>query len=135
MCDWQKNNPSARIHWRFESQFWNGEVERTIQDVQLYYGIELNLTKVNTAKANKYDRILSLHPYYQNGRIFYNEKLKAHNDTAEGVAQLLGIEPGYKGHDDAPDADQQAIEWLSYHSRVADYKAPITYKYSSKNRY
>lgn len=135
MCDWQRNNPNARIHWRFESQFWNGEVERTIQDVQLSYSIELNLTKVNTAKANKYDRILSLHPYYQNGRIFYNEKLKAHNDTSEGIAQLLGIEPGYKGHDDAPDADQQAIEWLSYHCRVNQYKAPVVTKIISKNRF
>lgn len=104
---------SVIIHWRFEAQFWNDEVERTIREVESDTGMQLNLVKADRPKSNKYDRILTLHPYYQNGRIYYNEKKKGHNDTQLGLAQLYGIEPGYKGHDDAPDADQQAIEYLS----------------------
>ena len=29
------------------------------------------------------------------------------------IAQLKGIEPGYKSHDDAPDAEAMGIEYLS----------------------
>jgi predicted phage terminase large subunit-like protein len=105
-------NTNVIIHWQFEAQFWNDEVERTIQEVEDEYDIELRLRKVQV-KGNKYDRILTLQPYYQNGRIYYNEQKKAHNDTAVGIAQLKGIEPGYKTHDDAPDADEQCIQELS----------------------
>lgn len=126
MCDYQKRLPeSAIIHWRFESQFWNDEVERTIREVENEVKIKLNLVKVPTPKGRKYDRILTLHPYYQNGRIYYSEKLKGHNDTLVGLAQLKGIEPNYKVNDDSPDADQQAIEYLSSFVRISGYNAPI----------
>lgn len=104
------------VHWRFESQFWNDEVQRTIRDVELAYNIELCMVKVDLSRTKKYDRILTLQGYYQNGRIYYNDAKKGHQDTQIGIAQLLGIEPGYKSHDDAPDADEQAIRYLSKHS-------------------
>lgn len=116
MCDFQKGLPKgAIVHWQFEAQFWNDEVERTIREVEAVFQMELRLSKVQNPRTKKYDRILSLHPYYQNGRIYWNEKKKAHRDTQVGKAQLLGIEPGYKGHDDAPDADECAITFLSKH--------------------
>lgn len=125
MCQYQINLPdNVIIHWRFEAQFWNDEVERTIQEVEREYGIKLNIVKVPAPKGNKYDRMLTMHPYYQNGRIYYSEKLKGHNDTLVGIAQLKGIEPGYKVNDDSPDADQQAIEYLSSFIRVSSYGAP-----------
>ena len=104
---------SIYIHWRFEAQFWNDEIERTIEEVEYSYDCELHLVKSDKPKMRKIDRLLSLHPYYQNSRVYYSDKLKGHNDTLVGIAQLKGIEPGYKGHDDAPDADQQAISYLS----------------------
>ncbi|MBK5213373.1 MAG: hypothetical protein JJE55_06910 [Flavobacteriaceae bacterium] len=114
MAQFQMSLPDTVIvHWKFEAQFWNDEIERTIREVEAAYRIHLNLVKVDTPKTHKYDRILSLQPYYQNGRCYYNELKKSHHSTQEGIAQLLGIEPGYKTHDDAPDADQQAIKWLS----------------------
>ena len=110
MCDVHKRLPSTVvIHWRFEAQFWNDEVKRTLKEVQKEYGVNLNIVKVQTPKVNKYDRILKLQPYYQNGRIYYNEKLKSHADTQVGLDQLYGIEPNYTTHEDAPDADEQAI--------------------------
>lgn len=113
MCDFQKRLPkTVMVHWRFEAQFWNDEVERIIKETEAAYSIKLNIVKFTVPKVKKYDRILSLHPYYQNGRIFYNQDLKSHNDTQVGIAQLLGIEPNYKTHDDYPDTHQQGIAFL-----------------------
>lgn len=120
MCATQKDiqertSTDIYIQWQYESQFWNDEVERTIQETAKEHGMEyeLNLIKVDRPKSNKYDRILSMQVYYQNGRIYFNEDLKSHNDTEEGNAQLLGIEPNYSSHDDAPDADEAALKRLS----------------------
>jgi phage terminase large subunit-like protein len=116
MADYQKNLPEkVRVHWRFEAQFWNDEVERTIREVEDAFLVDLRITKVDNPRVRKYDRIVSLHPYYQNGRIWWNEKMKSHADTQIGKTQLFSIEPGYSGHDDAPDADESAITFLSKH--------------------
>lgn len=116
MADYQKNLPkTVVINWRFEAQFWNDEVERTIEEVEKDYGIKLNIVKVKVEKTKKYDRMLRMQPYYQNGRVWYLERLKSHNDTQVGIAQLLGLEPGYNGHDDSPDADEQCFDELSTH--------------------
>lgn len=101
------------VHWQYESQFWNDEVERTIEEVEDAYDMDLHLAQIDTPTGKKYDRILKLHPYYQNGRIYYNQKKKSHKDTQVALSQLYGIEPGYSGKDDAPDADHQAITGLS----------------------
>ena len=125
MANFQMNLPkTVVVHWKFEAQFWNDEVERTIREVEAEFGIILNIIKVQAPRVHKYDRILKLQPYYQNGRIYYNEKLKAHQDTQVGIAQLLGIEPGYKTHDDFPDAHQGGIE---------DLEPYITYDYGRSN--
>lgn len=117
MCDKQLElealKSEVHIHWQYESQFWNDELERTIREVEKEYGMELPIISADRPKGNKYDRILSTQVYYQNNRIYYNERLKSHNDTQEGIAQLLGIEPGYKTKDDAPDADEAALKRLS----------------------
>ncbi|PTN08050.1 terminase family protein [Mangrovibacterium marinum] len=110
--------PSVIVHWRFESQFWNDEVKRTIDEVEDEFNCKLNIVKVDTPKGKKYDRILTLQPYYQNGRTYYNAKKKGHNYTQVGLEQLKGIEPGYRTHDDAPDADEQAIKYLEKHNKT-----------------
>lgn len=136
ICDFQRNlSTNAFVHWQFEAQFWNDEVERTINETLDAFGMDIPISKVHTTKVNKFDRILSLQAYYQNGRIWYNEKLKAHNDTNVGLAQLYAIEPNYNSHDDAPDTDQQAISYLSQFSRYAKTAKPKVGHYKSKNRY
>lgn len=131
MCQFQKTLPeTVIIHWRFEAQFWNDEIERTIAEVETEFGIKLNIIKVNIPKIKKYDRMLTMHPYYQNGRIYYNIKKKSHNDTLVGISQLFGLEPGYKTNDDSPDSDEQCITELSkyiYSSRGAT--KPVTGRY------
>ncbi|MBU2923046.1 hypothetical protein KO504_16980 [Winogradskyella psychrotolerans] len=121
MCDFQKRLPkTVVVHWRFEAQFWNDEVERVIRETERQYGIKLNILKIQVPKIKKMDRILTLHPYYQNGRIFYNEKLKSHNDTQVGIAQLLSIEPNYKTNDDYPDTQQTGIALLEPYNTQND---------------
>jgi len=116
MCDYQKRLPiTVSIHWLFESQFWNDEVKRTIKEVQKEHGTKLNMIQVDRPTQNKYNRIFKLVPYYQNGRIYYNQLLKASNDTQVGLSQLFGIEPGYKSHDDFPDAQKGGIDFLERH--------------------
>jgi hypothetical protein len=88
----------------FESQFWNDAVESAIRDAERLFNCRLNIIKRDRPRANKYDRMLQLQPYYQNGRFFYSEKLKHKKDHQVAMAQLFGIEPGYNTKDDYPDA-------------------------------
>ncbi len=113
-CDYKKSLPkSANYLAQFESQFWNGEVQRTIDEVEDDNNIDMNLIKVDTPRSNKVQRIIkTLKPLYQNSRIYYNEDLKSNSDTQIGIMQLCAIEEGSTEHDDAPDADHQAIDKL-----------------------
>jgi phage terminase large subunit-like protein len=129
----QKNLPAdVKVQFHFESQFWNDEVLRTIKDVELQYKIVLNLIKRERSKANKYDRMLGMLPAYQNGRVIYNIALKSHNYTQIGLAQLKGIEPGYKTKDDAPDADNEAFEILDNYTHSSGAQISITSRTSKK---
>lgn len=113
MCTVQKSLPnSVIIHWQFEAQFWNDEVNRTIREVSEEHRVNLLIRKVDTPRTKKYDRMLTMQPRYQNNRIRYDQRMKSDNDTATGLAQLYGIEPGYSTKDDAPDADEQAFAFL-----------------------
>lgn len=112
IADFQDNLPrTVKIQIGFEAQFWNEAILETIEKVEKERG-KLNLVKIERRKGNKYDAIMEMLPDYQNSRVFYNHKLKAHNDTHTGLAQLKGIEPGYKTKDDAPDADKYAFDYL-----------------------
>jgi phage terminase large subunit-like protein len=129
MYEYQKSLPEGVIvHWRVESQFWNDPLREAIKEVEKYYGYPLNLTITESPKGKKLDRLLSMHPYYQNGRIYYNAKEKANNDMQVGLAQLFGIEPGYRTHDDAPDADEQAISDLVKMDRVMSFEPKLGYR-------
>lgn len=117
---------TVKVHFKYEKQFHNDEIERTITDIEQQFKIVLNLSKGDREKGKKYDRMLEMHPQYQNGRIFYNANLRDHNDTKEGLAQLKSLEPHYKTNDDAPDADKYAFDYLdafdkssSHYHRVA----------------
>lgn len=113
IAQFQMNLPkTVSVPFFFEAQFWNEEIYRTIKEVEVNYGVSLHLAKSKRSTKKKYDRILEMHPQYQNARIYYSDKLKQHNDTKEGLAQLKAIEPGYKNHDDAPDADKEAFDYL-----------------------
>lgn len=138
MCRYQLALPeTVVIHWVFEAQFWNDAVESAIRDAERLFNCRLNIIKRDRPRAHKYDRILTLQPYYQSGRIFYNDKLKHSNDAQVGIAQLFGIEPGYKSKDDWPDAHQGATAELEkYVSHGVDGSGKFqSGKYKSKNEW
>lgn len=118
MSNFQSKLPaSVKIRWQYESQFWNDEVQRTIDEVQKETGVRLNLVKVSI-KGKKIDRIMSMVPYYQNNRVHYNKKIKSNNDTQIALAQLKGIEPGYNCHDDYPDGHEACTKELEKYTPV-----------------
>lgn len=120
MCELRKKVPSsANIIFQYESQFWNEEVRRNIEEAEMAYDVMLNIMKVDNPATNKLGRMLKLVPYFQNSRIYYNEDLKSHNDTQVGIMQLIAVEEGSNEHDDAPDADQQAIFALDKYTTPA----------------
>lgn len=126
MYETEKRLPAGVIiHWKVESQFWNDPVKEALKEVEKEYGYQLNIVVTDTPKGKKYDRILRLHPYYQFGRIYWSQREKGNNDTQTGLAQLKGIEPGYKTHDDAPDADEQAINDLLKAGKAMAFDAKI----------
>lgn len=116
-CNFKKKLPTGtNVVFQYESQFWNGEVQRAIEETEEEYDIYLNLIKVQVS-GNKLSRIITMQPYYQNGRIYYNANLKSHSDTQIGIMQLCAVEPGNSEHDDSPDADQQAISKLELYTK------------------
>lgn len=134
MAEYQKSLPdTVEVHFRYESQFWNDELQRTIEEVEEEQGISLNLVKWDRSGRNKYDRILSMHPVFQNNRFWISEKLKSHNDTNQGLDQLKGIEPGYSGHDDWPDALEATLKECSAYVRTGKHRDPVFQKNVSKN--
>jgi hypothetical protein len=113
MCQYQKGLPdTVVVHWVFESQFWNDAVESAIRDAENEFKCRLNIIKRDRPRANKYDRMLQLQPYYQNARFFYSDKLKHKKDHQVAMAQLFGIEPGYNSKDDYPDAKKGCTDEL-----------------------
>ncbi|MEG2340274.1 MAG: hypothetical protein RSA53_05465 [Odoribacter sp.] len=114
MYDYEATLPAGIIiQWRVEAQFWNDPVKAAIKQVCAERGRWLNIAIVERSRSNKYSRILTMHPYYQSARVYYNQAEEANNDMQVGLSQLYAIEPGYTTHDDDPDADQQVIEYLS----------------------
>lgn len=135
MYEYQKWLPKTVIvHWRVEKQFWTDPVEDAVKLAEKEYGYSLNIVVVDRPRANKYDRMLSMHPYYQNGKIIYNEKEQADNDMQIGINQLKGIEPGYRTHDDSPDADEQAVKILSEYDRQTAFDPRTTSRAEIRSR-
>ncbi len=100
------------VFW-FEAQFWNDALKMIHKSTKKKYKYDIPLMKDDRNKPNKYKRILTMLPYYQQGRIIYNIKEQSSNDMQQGTAQLKAIEPGYKTHDDSPDADEGALHILN----------------------
>jgi predicted phage terminase large subunit-like protein len=113
MCEFKKSLPDdINDLYQYEGQFWNEEVQRNIEEAEDACGVSLNIMKTDTPHTNKLGRMLKMVPYYQNSRIYYNKRLKSHNDTQAGIMQLCAVEEGSNEHDDSPDADWQAISAL-----------------------
>jgi predicted phage terminase large subunit-like protein len=134
MFDFNEQLPkSVHINYYFEAQFWNDALMMVYNEIATKKGKHIPLIKAERPKTNKFDRIVSLLPFYQQSRIFYNKAEKASNDMQVGIAQLLSIEHGSKEHDDSPDADEAAIAILNKYIRAS--VEPLFGFNSRKNKY
>lgn len=123
MFDYNDSLPSTvHINFYFESQFWNDALKMVYDQVAKEKGYGIPLIKADRSRTNKFDRIVSMLPFYEQSRVYYNIKEKANNDVQIGIAQLLAIEEKSKEHDDSPDADQAAIEKLSKHIQLTTFE-------------
>jgi predicted phage terminase large subunit-like protein len=136
MFDYTARLPeSVRVNWYFESQFWNDALKMVYKEVASKYQHSISLIQAERPKGNKFDRIMAMLPFYQQGRICYNQAERANGDMQVGIAQLLAIEPGYKSHDDSPDADAAALDLLNKYQRGAAFRPRVgAYKSYSTRR-
>jgi len=130
MCEFEAKLPAGvGVLWYVEKQFFN----RPIQDALYNLNIERqrsgkkNLVVLTDTriKENKYLRMVKMEPAYTDGEVFYNVHEIHNPDMITGNNQLKGIEPGYSGPDDSPDADEGAWYYLDQHKPGRDFKPII----------
>lgn len=85
-------------------------------------GYQLPIRADKRAKPDKFSRIESLSPLYENGYIAYNAKERNTSDMQRAIEQLLAFEHGSKVADDSPDADEGAIHILQQGGRQSTFK-------------
>lgn len=113
MYEYQESLPNGvSILWMVEKQFWNEPVQDAIEEAEMLYGYSLNILVIERPRMDKFMRILTMHPLYQGKRIMYADSEREDTDMKVANAQLFGIDYGYHGHDDAPDADEQTLHQL-----------------------
>lgn len=121
-----KKQSSRRMHLYYESQFWNDAVKSSIKSIEDKTGVSFNFIRHHQAKQSKYDRILTLQPYFQRREIYFRDSDVADPDTQKGIAQLCGIEPGYSGHDDWPDALESCVRLLRKQNNSNEWHDPVS---------
>jgi hypothetical protein len=143
MYDFTASLPkSIHINWYYESQFWNDALMMVFREVtdknaslfKKFLGVgagSISLIKDDDRpKTHKFEHIMAQLPFYQQDRIRYNSLKRSSPDFQTGIAQLMAIEPGYKGHDDSPDADAAALSKLNRRIRAA---APMFFGHAYRN--
>ena len=92
----------------------------------------LPLTPDKRQKPDKYQRIESISPLWERGKVFYNADYKEDPDFEAGLAQTIAFEKGTNAHDDSPDADEGAIYKLQKSTRVSKFNPRIGKTRNSK---
>lgn len=128
--EWMSNyeatlDPGIAVIWYIENQFFN----RPIQDALYDHNVRLRrlgkpallIITDDRTKENKYTRMVRMEPAYTNNEVYYNIDETHDPDMIEGNNQLKGIEPGYSGPDDSPDADEGAWYYLDQHIPGRDF--------------
>lgn len=94
------------IEWYGETQFWTDAVKIAIDTVALETGYRMPFIFLDRPGKgeNKLSRILQMLPSFQRAEWYFNEDLKHNIDMQRVIDQTKGIEPGYTGKDDGPDA-------------------------------
>lgn len=84
-------------------------------------------------KPDKFQRIIGMAPLFENRQIVFNEKKREDADMQTLIAQILGMEQGARGADDAPDALEGALHKLN--RIVTEAHPPVIKSAKKKIRY
>lgn len=84
-------------------------------------------------KPDKHARIMALTPHYERGYVTHNIAQKKNTHMITAIDQTLGFQKGASIHDDAPDADEGAINKIQIASRNHEWPGSIG-KRSRKSR-
>lgn len=107
------------VIWYMEEQFFNRPLHQALGRHNLERARakkrKLYITVDERDKPNKYTRMVRMEPDYTDRIVFYNMDEFHNSDMIEGNNQLKGIEPGYNGADDSPDADEGAWYYVDEH--------------------
>lgn len=109
----------ALISWYRERLPVEEPVQLALQTVGEERGYWLTMIIDDKPKGNKFQRIVNMAFFFQRGSIYFNQAHKDGYALQTGIAQLLAIEEGYKGHDDWPDALQGALDKLNRMTRAS----------------
>jgi len=126
MIEVEKKLPAGvGIIWYCEKQFFNRPVIDALYEVVKTTGHNLSVIQDSRVKENKFTRIVKMESQYTLNHVYYNAEEQHSADMIEANNQVKGIEPGYNGPDDAPDADEGAWHYLSMHLPGADFRPQI----------
>jgi len=125
----------ATILWYMERQWITQPIRDALANVNRQRKADqkspLNVISDSRKKENKFVRILGMEPRYSAGEVYYADEEFNNSDMIEGNNQLKGIEHGYNGADDSPDADEGAWYYLAQHISDRNFK-PIIHKQQRK---
>lgn len=96
-------------------------------------GYQLPILPDKRKKPDKFQRIESSAANWERGFVFYDDSQKDDPDMLRGLDQTLAFQKGMRGHDDAPDADEAAINILQKHSRISNFKPSFGKRRNAKN--
>jgi len=110
------------IEWFAESQFWNTAVDMAIQTVAGQMGFRMPFVFLDRPGrgTNKFSRMMMMLPAFQRKEIYFNQQLQHNTDLQKMIEQIKELEPGSRGHDDAPDALEGAISKLENTRQIGD---------------
>lgn len=103
----------THVNVRMEANFMQYLFMDEFDDEGDRRGWYVTVIKDDRKKGNKYDRISSMAPLYEQGKITWNEAKRNDPDFVTAKEQLLQIEEGYSGNDDSPDADEGCLHFLT----------------------
>jgi predicted phage terminase large subunit-like protein len=99
---------SAVRHF-MEANFIQDMHLRELQPLAQEKGRPLRLSGDTQVKGDKFQRVSSLQPLFENGFIKFSQSEKDDPDMLKFIDQLLGFEKGSNLNDDGPDALHGAI--------------------------
>ncbi|MGJ1198847.1 hypothetical protein ACR777_05425 [Sphingobacterium spiritivorum] len=124
------------VIWYVEKQFFNRPIQDALnahnQQRKKDRKKQLIISTDYRIKENKYTRIVRMEPMYTNNEVYFNIDEQHDPDMIEGNNQLKGIEAGYSGPDDSPDADEGDWYYLDQHIPARNFE-PIIERHQNNN--